>query len=193
MQDDTCEPVEVADWNEQGDPPVDPKEARAIADNVHEMVTFIRQVAEREMESIEKENLLEDNYALLVKRDGQTVPVKLGDDEATEGAHAMLSSIADKFKMILLRRNCHYIPQEETFNYVQAGCPGYKNFKGSKRQLILDIESSIGSMQMLLKYERNETGVAPGSPELRCMHAASRNKWFRPSKPESPTAWFSDC
>lgn len=178
---------------DQGDPPVDPKEARAVADEVHEMITFIRQVAEREIESLEKEKLLEENYALLVKQNGQTVPVKLGDDDATEGAHAMLCSIADKFKMILLRRNCHYIPQEETFNYVQAGCPGYKNFNGAKRQLILDIESSIGSMQMLLKYGKSEGGVALGSPELRCMHAASRNKWFKPPKPQSPTAWFSDC
>jgi hypothetical protein len=193
MQDDACDSIEVPDWNERGDPPVDPKEARAIADNVHEMVTFIRQVAEREMDSLEKEKLLEDNYALLVNRNGKTSFIKLGGDEAAEGVHAMLFSIADKFKMILLRRNCHYIPREETFNYVQAGCPGYKNFKGAKRQLILDIESSIGSMQMLLKYEKNEAGVAPSSPELRCMHAASRNKWFRTLKPESPTAWFSDC
>ena len=168
-----------ADTEECNDNFVDPKEARAIADEVHAMITFIRQVAEREMASLESGEVLEDNYALLVKQDGRIVPVKFGTDEATEGADAMLSSLAHKCKIILLRRNCH--------------C------EGANRQLIIDAESSVGSFQMLLKYENNNNNLPPCPPELRCMHAPSRNKWFKapspasPATSESPIAWFSDC
>tara|TARA_B110001452_G_scaffold164896_1_gene137620 strand:- start:143 stop:661 length:519 start_codon:yes stop_codon:yes gene_type:complete len=156
---------------EQGEPPIDPREARAVADDVHQMITFIRQVAEREIASVEKGTLLEDNYALLVKPNGQTVAVKIGRDEVTEAVHVMLSNLTDKCNMILLRRVCH---------------------EGSKRQLIIDIESRIGSMQMLLKHEKTDEKPAE-IPELRCMHAASRNKWFKSAHPETPAAWFSDC
>lgn len=230
MQDEACDPIEpiaVSDWIEQGDPPVDPEEARVIANDVHEMVTFVRQVAEREMASFEKNSMLEDNYALLVQKTGETLPIKLQNEygegsAALDGVHAMLASVANKCKIILLRRNCYYIPKEETFNYVNAGFPGYKNFKGAKRQIILDVESSNGSIQMLLKLEEKEGAIVPCPPELGCMHASSRNKWFNPPKPvttlrrthgcmtdkngwmqivtmlevvdkESTTAWFSDC
>jgi hypothetical protein len=166
-------------FSERSGSPVDPKEARAVAYEVQDMITFIRQVAEREMASFENGAVMEDNYALLVKQDGQIVAVKFGTDEATEGADAILSSLADKFKIILLRRNCY--------------C------KGANRQITLDVESIVGSFQSLLKYENNSNDLPPRPPELRCMHAPSRNKWFKapgpasPATSESPIAWFSDC
>ena len=176
---------------ERGGPPVNLKEARAIADEVHVMLQFIGQVAERELASFQKGVVLEETYALLVTQNGQSVPIKFGTDEATQGAHAMLASLAaGKYKIILLRRNGYYIPDDETVNYVRAGCPRYKDFAGAKRQLFIDAECSVGSFQMLIKYEKNSYGLSPCSPELRCMHAASSNKWF---KSGAPVAWFSDC
>mgnify|MGYP006094466831 CR=1 FL=1 len=184
---------QVADCYEMGDPPIDLDEVRTIADSVDDMIRFITQVSKREMTFFKNGRLLAENYALLVKHDGSKEVVKFGEGYGPDGAHAMMSSMSDKCKILLLRRNCHYIPKEEIFNYLLAGCPGYRNFKGAKRQLVLDVESSMGSLQMLIKYEESAGKGNPCSPEIRCMHAANYNKWFKPPRPEVVKPWFSDC
>lgn len=184
--------IESPNFSEEAETAVDMKEARAIADETAEMLKFIREVADREMEFFKTAHM-EDNYALLVKKNGQTVPIKLGNEETTDGANAMLASLSPKCKMILMRKNCLYIPIEKTFEYAQVGHPGFRNFAGAKWHLILEVESKIGSMQMLIKYEKTFHGITSSPPELRCMHNTSRNKWFKIPKPESPAAWFSEC
>ena len=167
------------------------KEARAISNETAVMLKFIREVADREMESF-KTGLLENNYVLLVTNNGKTLPVNLGNEETTGGANAMLASLAHKCRMILMRRNCLYIPRDKSLEYAQAGYPGFRNFAGAKRHLILEVESKSGSLQMILKYEKTFWGIACSPPELRCMQDTARNKWFK-QKQVSPTAWFSDC